>query len=264
MSLGTIIRQRRKKLGLTQDQLAAMTGVSKPYLSNIETDKCKNPPSDNVLRQIERRLRFALGELTRIAHILRTPVDVQHDHERMAAELQKLRAIVKDLISARAPRKSPGGIDLNELAARLSERGSLAEFSAGAVVPVVNKAAAGYPHHFTDLDYPASVAEEYIRCPDLHDPKAFAVRVVGDSMEPRYREGDVVVFSPAVTPRAGDDCFIRFADGSQTTFKRYYRDGKNAVRLQPLNDRYPADTHSASQISGLWPAVYRFERLRGK
>ena len=35
----------------------------------------------------------------------------------------------------------------------------------------------------------------------------------GDSMVPKYREGDVVIFSPAANPRSGDDCFVRFADG---------------------------------------------------
>lgn len=41
------------------------------------------------------------------------------------------------------------------------------------------------------------VAEEYVRSPDLADPDAFTARVVGDSMAPDYREGDIVIFSPA-------------------------------------------------------------------
>ena len=69
------------------------------------------------------------------------------------------------------------------------------------LIPVINKVAAGYPEDFSDLDYPVGVADDYIRCPDLHDPNAFAVRVVGDSMEPKFCEGDIVVFSPAA-----EDC----------------------------------------------------------
>ena len=61
-------------------------------------------------------------------------------------------------------------------------------------VPLINKVAAGYPREFTDLAYPARVADEYVRCPDLDDPDAFAARVVGDSMQPNYAEGDIVIF----------------------------------------------------------------------
>jgi len=261
MTLGAIIRQRRETFGFTQDQLALMAGISKPYLSNIETGKAKNPPSDGILRQIEKRLEFAPGELTKIAHMSRTPMDVRQEHELMAAELQKLRAVVRGLI-CNGPRKGVGGVDLDRLAARLAESGNATEMSAGGVVPVINNVAAGYPQHFTDLDYPTSVADEYIRCPDLHDPNAFAARVVGDSMAPKYQEGDIVVFSPAAGPKNGDDCFVRFAASDETTFKRYYQDAADVVRLQPLNDKYPGQTCRPDEINGLWPAVYRFERLR--
>ena len=76
-------------------------------------------------------------------------------------------------------------------------------------IPIINKVPAGYPTDFTDLDYPPSVADEYVRCPDIHDPQAFAARVVGDSMEPAYREGDIVVFAPNTPAESGQDCFVR-------------------------------------------------------
>ena len=124
--------------------------------------------------------------------------------------------------------------------------------------------AAGYPAHFTDLDYPPGVADEYVRCPDLHDTQAFAARVVGDSMEPEFREGDIVVFSPNTQPRPGDDCFVRFDEDGGTTFKRFYQDNKTTIRLQPRNNAYPAMTYPAEKITGLWPALFRIEQLRKK
>ncbi len=61
-------------------------------------------------------------------------------------------------------------------------------------IPVVNKVAAGYPSEFTDLGYPARVADDYVRVPDLDDADAFGRGWWGfDGAE--YREGDVVVFS---------------------------------------------------------------------
>ena len=68
-------------------------------------------------------------------------------------------------------------------------------------VPVINKVSAGYPKDFTDMSYPPRVADDYVGCPDVQDREAFAARVHGDSMTPKYREGDIVIFSPAAVPK---------------------------------------------------------------
>lgn len=263
MSLGEIIRQRREELDLTQDQVAEQTAISKPYLSNIETGRAKNPPTDGVLRALERVLAFASGELMKVAHLARTPADVREEYELKDAQIQKLRSVLKGLLRS-APRNSAGSIDLDAIAADVeADEGetNVRMITAGASVPIINKVSAGYPRQFTDLDYPPSVADEYIRCPDLHDAQAFAARVVGDSMEPTYHEGDIVIFSPNTPARSGDDCFIRFAEDAGTTFKRFYQDDERSVRLQPLNDRYPSEVYPREHVTGLWPAVFRVERL---
>ena len=66
--------------------------------------------------------------------------------------------------------------------------------TAGAV-PVINKVSAGYPKDFTDLSYPKGAADDFVSCPDVQDKDAFAGRIHGDSMTPKYREGDIVIFS---------------------------------------------------------------------
>ena len=261
MALGDIIRKRREELKLTQDEVSAMVEISKPYLSNIETGRAKNPPTDGVLRALERRLKFETGELTAVANRVRTPVDVRQEHEQLEAEIEKLRSVIKGLAPA-VGKKKVGGVDLDALVKQIQDKSNVKTLTPGRAIPIINKIAAGYPHHFTDLDYPPSVADDYIRCPDIHDRQAFATRVVGDSMMPAYREGDVVVFSPNTAPQAGDDCFVRFSDDGGTTFKRYYQDDDKTIRLQPLNDKYPAMTYPVEQINGLWPAAYRIERLR--
>src|SRR5205814_10174381 len=145
----------------------------------------------------------------------------------------------------------------------------LVEHSAGNVeqvatnaIPVVNKVSAGYPKDFTDLSYPKGAADDYIGCPNVHDKDAFAARVHGDSMTPKYREGDIVIFSPAAAPRNGDDCFVRFDDG-QTTFKRVFFEndetGQATIRLQPRNEKYPAKVAKPEEVAGLYQAVYRYQ-----
>jgi phage repressor protein C with HTH and peptisase S24 domain len=131
-------------------------------------------------------------------------------------------------------------------------------------VPVINKVSAGYPKDFTDMGFPPRVADAYIGCPDLYDPDAFAARVHGDSMVPKYREGDIVIFSPAAGWREGNDCFVRFDDG-QTTFKRVFTEKNDAgvpvLRLQPRNERYRPQIIPTDKVSGLYKAVYQYRRV---
>jgi len=258
MSLGSIIRKKREQLNLTLDEVSNRAGYSKPYLSTIETGKVKNPPSDKVLAKLERILQFESGLLLHIAHMERMSPDIRQQYESAEAENQKWRQLIKNLVSAKAD-----AVQFDSLLSQ-SELGverSGASLSAGRLVPVINKVPAGYPTDFNDLDYPVGVADDYVRCPDLHDPNAFAVCVVGDSMEPKFREGDIVVFSPAVEVRNGDDCFIRFATPHETTFKRVFFESDSKVRLQPRNEKYSPMIVDGKRINGLYRAVIRYERL---
>lgn len=269
-SLGTKLRRQRRQLGLTLDELAGRTGISKPYLSLIETGRVANPPSDEKLRRLEQALGFPQRELITQAHLQRTPRDVR----AMLQELMKGSGIggtpLSDLQSPTSDPSSPSPVNLDE--AYLS--GALQQWvdqSAGNVeavstnaVPVINRISAGYPRDFTDLAYPPRVADDYVGCPDVQDKDAFAARVHGDSMTPKYREGDIVIFSPAADCRSGDDCFVRFEDG-HTTFKRVFfesaEDNASVIRLQPRNEAYRPRIVSAEQVSGLYKAMFKYERV---
>src|SRR5438094_8715606 len=76
-ALGPKLRRQRRRLGFTLDELAGRTGISKPYLSLIETGRVPNPPSDEKLRRLEQTLGFTPGELITQAHLHRTPRDVR-------------------------------------------------------------------------------------------------------------------------------------------------------------------------------------------
>ncbi len=282
--LGTKLRRQRRRLGLTLDELAGRTGISKPYLSLIETGRVPNPPSDEKLRKLEQTLGFTAGELLTQAHLQRTPRDVRAMLHKLlegakngngnggggtgASSDQSAKEKIGNRQSAIGNSSEPVNLDdaylsgvLQELVDRSS--GNVETISTNAV-PVINRVSAGYPRDFTDLSYPKGVADEYVGCPDVHDKDAFAARVAGDSMTPKYLEGDIVIFSPAAAPRSGDDCFVRFDDG-HTTFKRVFFEnddaGTSVLRLQPRNERYRPQTIPAQQVSGLYKAVYRYQRV---
>jgi len=258
MSLGKIIREKRELLRLTLDEVSGKTGFSKPYLSTIETGKVKNPPGDELLKKLEKVLAFDTGLLLHIAHMEKLPSDIRQQYESVEAENKKWRLFVKDLINKKTDAKK-----INSLLAKseLAIENHQTPISAGRLVPVINKVAAGYPVEFNDLDYPVGIADDYVRCPDTHDPNAFAVRIVGDSMQPRFFEGDIVIFSPKIEVTNGDDCFVRFVSPHETTFKRVFFEPENKIRLQPRNENYPPIIVSGENINGLYRAVVKYQKL---
>jgi len=276
-ALGPKLRRQRRRLGFTLDELAGRTGISKPYLSLIETGRVPNPPSDEKLRRLEQTLGFTPGELITQAHLHRTPRDVRVVLQQLVQNGNRVsgfgsRVSGEDAIAVtRTPTPDTRhAIDLDDayLSGVLHElvdkhAGNIEHVSTNAV-PVINKVSAGYPKDFTDLSYPKGVADDYVSCPDVSDKDAFAARIHGDSMTPKYREGDIVIFSPVLSPKDGDDCFVRFEDG-HTTFKRvFFESGDGAVsvlRLQPRNEKYRPQVVPSERVSGLYKAVYKYQRV---
>ncbi|MCA9211404.1 MAG: helix-turn-helix transcriptional regulator [Planctomycetales bacterium] len=66
--LGQAIRQRRRKLGLSQEELAGKVGTALSYMSEIETAKVS--PSVAVLRRIADALGMKTSELVADAESL--------------------------------------------------------------------------------------------------------------------------------------------------------------------------------------------------
>jgi transcriptional regulator with XRE-family HTH domain len=65
LHLGTIIRRQRELAELSMRQLAAMVGISNPYLSQIE--RGLRAPSEHVLRAIAASLRTTADALVQQA-----------------------------------------------------------------------------------------------------------------------------------------------------------------------------------------------------
>jgi len=288
--LAAAIRSRREHLGLTLQRIAEQIGCAKSYLSALENEQ-RTAPGDELLTKLEDALKLPLGELLAIARWQRSLAVGGPDVRREVARLHEDRAAAKRIADLlRQPCASGGKSALDALYAsgelrRLVDQlspdaggsggdGSNSASPAGdgkpsarAVIPItltrevplINKVAAGYPREFTDLGYPARIADEYVRCPDLEDPDAFAARVVGDSMSPNYIEGDIVVFSPLRPVKDGADCFARLEPDHETTFKRVYFEtsagGDALIRLQPLNSTYAPRTLAREMVAGLYAAV---------
>jgi phage repressor protein C with HTH and peptisase S24 domain/DNA-binding XRE family transcriptional regulator len=254
------LKELRRQRKMTLDELARASGISKAYLSQIENGRVV-PPRDDKVRRLEEVFGERPRALVELSQLARMPEGVRLRLEQLQSAFARAEQTMEHLwqhAGAAQPQADPGADGAAE--------------AAGSPQPVrrriaiINRVAAGYPAEFTDLGYPAGVADDYLSAPpELDDPQAFAVRVVGDSMEPRYREGDIVLFSPRAAVRSGDDCFVRFAPectaAQGATFKRVYFDSELLMRLQPLNNRYPPQVVPLKDIAGLYKAVFRYEAL---
>ncbi|MBX3363378.1 MAG: helix-turn-helix domain-containing protein [Phycisphaeraceae bacterium] len=265
--VGALIRASREARGWTLQHLAERVGCARSYLSLVENGR-KGPPGDDLLRALEGALSMSPGVLIRAAHRERLPADMRRDLEQTEQRERMGRRLAELLL------ESGGELDALHRSGELRRLVDALHNVEGempawvmlpAEVPVINKVAAGYPSDFTDLGYPARIADEYIRCPDVHDPDAFACRVVGDSMLPEYREGDIVVFSPLRDVQSGMDCFVRLEPDHESTFKRVYFErgagGEELIRLQPTNSAYPPRVVGREEVAGLYAAVSVMRRL---
>ena len=68
-------------------------------------------------------------------------------------------------------------------------------------VPLIGFAEAGAGGYFDDGGFPVGKGWEEIAFPSVNDEHAYALEISGDSMKPAYRDGDVIVVSPAATVR---------------------------------------------------------------
>lgn len=261
MSLGSVIRNKREQHKLTLDEVSRRTGYSKPYISTVETGRVKNPPADELLIKLEEILEFEKGTLLHIAHMEKLPADIRQAFESSQAENEHWRSLLQDLMRSQPKlgERLKGGKFYDRLVK--ADQNCVKMATAGRLVPVINKVTAGYPVDYDDMDYPPGSADDYVRCPDLHDPNAFAVRVVGDSMEPKYQEGDIIIFSPNSQVNNGDDCFVRLTDPHETTFKQVFFESDGQIRLQPRNHIYPPLILSQKKVNGIWKAVVKYEKL---
>jgi SOS-response transcriptional repressor LexA len=259
---------------MSLQDVAQRAGCARSYLSMLETGARDGMVSAELLARLETALALEPGDLARVAFWGDTPAGMRRRLRELEETQRAAAAALKAALGSGHGEPGPAGARLDEayksgrLAALIAHLEGPAHAGApersrvGALLPVqvplINSVAAGYPREFTDLSYPARVADEYVRVPDVCDPDAFAARIVGDSMLPDYRQGDIVVFSPSRPAKSGSDCFVRLERDSETTFKRVFFEGpagQEIIRLVALNAAYPERRFPREDVAGLYPAV---------
>lgn len=105
----------------------------------------------------------------------------------------------------------------------------------GKCVPIIGRLAAGEGVDTIEAEEgPPGWADSFLLYQDA-PPGAFALRVVGASMEPEYRDGDMLVVDPGQPVRSGVCCVIYAHDGERTARLKKLGITRRTARLESLN-----------------------------
>ncbi len=105
-------------------------------------------------------------------------------------------------------------------------------------IPLIGFAQAGGEGFFDDGGYPVGGGWDEIAMPDVGDPNAYALEISGESMEPVFRDGDMVIVSPAAPIRRGDRVVVKTREG-EVMAKQLVRQSARKVELASLNPAHP-------------------------
>lgn len=124
--------------------------------------------------------------------------------------------------------------------------------SAGVVrnIPLLGFAEAGADGFFDDAGYPMGSGWDEIPFPDFSDSHAYALEVSGESMLPVYRDGDIIVVSPASSVRRGDRVVLKTVDG-EVMAKQLRRHSAKQVELLSINPEFTDRTLRAGEVQWL-------------
>lgn len=104
-------------------------------------------------------------------------------------------------------------------------------------VPLISWIQAGAWESIVDNFQPGE-AESWIPCIKRVGENAFALRVRGVSMEPKYQDGDIIFVDPDAAAEHGKNVVVRLDDDQEATFKNLVVEGSRRF-LRPLNPDWP-------------------------
>jgi len=139
------------------------------------------------------------------------------------------------------------GATLDQFVALISES---AHPSAEAV-PLIGFAEAGVGGYFDDGGFPDGKGWDEIPFPAVDDEHVYALEISGESMHPTYRDGTVIIVSPAAPIRRGDRVVVKTRDG-EVLAKELKRKTTKSLELKSLNPEHPDRTLASEEV--VWVA----------
>jgi len=111
----------------------------------------------------------------------------------------------------------------------------------GHPIPLIGFGQAGTGGYFDDAGFPVGKGWDQVAFPAVADENSYALKIAGDSMEPTFRDGTVIIISPAATVRKGDRVVVKTKDG-EVMVKELKRRTAKSVELLSINPAHKERT----------------------
>ena len=122
-------------------------------------------------------------------------------------------------------------------------------------IPLIGMAQAGAQGFFGDAGYPAGGGWDEVSLPDISDANAYALEISGDSMEPVFRDGDMIVVSPEASIRRGDRVVVRTHRG-EVMAKLLARRSARRIELCSFNAEHPNHSFELADITWMHRIIW--------
>lgn len=117
------------------------------------------------------------------------------------------------------------------------------------LIPVVGHVKGGDDGYLEEMQFPVGAGEGFVEY-WTRDSSAFALRVKGDSMHPRYRAGEFVVVTPHQEAQPGQDVVVKLTNGKKLLKQlNWLRNGE--VQLLSINNHYGPMTLSLTEVESI-------------
>lgn len=125
-------------------------------------------------------------------------------------------------------------------------------------VPIVGHVKGGDDGFLEEMQFPVGSGEGYVEY-WTRDSGAYALRVKGDSMHPRYRAGEFVVVTPHKEAQPGQDVVVKLTSGKKLLKQLNWMRG-GELQLLSINNHYGpmtlpmAEVESIQRVAGSVPS----------
>jgi phage repressor protein C with HTH and peptisase S24 domain len=122
-------------------------------------------------------------------------------------------------------------------------------------VPLIGLAQAGGQGYFDDGGFPVGGGWDEVSLPEIADPNAYALEISGESMEPVFRDGDLIIVAPSAPIRRGDRVVVRTVSG-EVMAKQLVRRSARRIELKSLNPEHPDYSFDLTDVTWMHRIVW--------
>lgn len=218
----------RKKLGVKQEDLAKKLKVSRTTISMWENES--SLPGYDTLNALSDILGESIALL--VQPITQWSDDLQNQYDLLESNVDKIDFMDKNGVPYHLAKFYH--MEKDRQTAKKRTR-----------IPVLGYVKGGNP----EMAYEEVIGYEEVTEEMMHSGEYFGLIVKGDSMEPRFTEGDTVIVRKQPSADTGS-IVVALIGESEATIKRLIIDEKGMM-LQPLNPAYKPKYFSKEDIKNL-------------